>query len=147
MGPELLVGGLTGLMAYGNIQQGKNQQKLHDYNAKMLRQNADVENSQGNAREEAHRRQARQVLGKQAAIVAQSGGGFGGSSADIMKQSATNAELDSMMIRYESQLKSKGMKDQAEAEVYSGKLAKQQGYYNALSSILSGGSAYVGMTS
>jgi hypothetical protein len=141
-----LVIAATALSAYGNIQQGKANQKAHDYNAAMLRQSAEVEQQQGGQREEAQRRQARQVLGTQAAAFAQSGGGSGGSAADVMKQSATNAELDSLMIRYESDLKSKGLKNQAAGEVYAGKVAKQAGYYGAVNSVLSGGSTYAGLT-
>jgi len=80
------------------------------------------------------------------AAFAQSGGGFSGSAADVMKQSATNAELDSLMIRYESDLKATGLKNQAAGEEYAGKVAKQAGYYGAIGSVLSGGSTYLGLT-
>ena len=140
----LLIGG-TALSAYGNIQQGKANKKAHDYNATMLRQNAAVEEQQGGAREEAQRRAARKVIGSQAAAIAQGGTGTGGSAADIMQQSATNAELDSLMIRYESNLKATGMKNQAAGENYAGKVAKQAGYYGAIGSVLSGASAYAGL--
>jgi len=141
-----LIAGTTGLQAWGNIQQGKDAQKAHDFNAAMLRQGAEVENQQGGAREEAQRRKAREVLGSQAAAFAQAGTGTGGSSADIMKQSATNAELDAMMISYESGLKATGMKNQAESEIYAGKVAKRAGYFGAVNSVLGGASNYVGMT-
>jgi len=143
---EALVVGGTALSAYGNIQQGKAEQKKHDYNATMLRQNAETENQQGNQREEAQRRKAREVLGSQAAAFAQSGGGSGGSAADIMKQSSTNAELDALTIRYESGLKATGLKNAAAAETFAGKVSKQQGYYGAVNSVLSGGSTYAGLS-
>jgi hypothetical protein len=145
-GMEMLLAGGTGLVAYGNIVQGQAQQKGHDYNATMLRQNAAIEEQQGGAREEAQRRKAREVLGSQAAAFAQAGTGVGGSAADIMKQSATNAELDALMIRYESGLKATGLKNEAQAETYAGKVAKQAGKYGAIGSILGGGSTYLGLT-
>lgn len=141
----LLTGG--GLMAYGAIQQGKAQKKMHDYNAAQLRQNAIIEQSQGNLREEAQRRKASQVAGQQAAAIAQSGGGMGGSAADIMRESAINAELDAMTIRYESELKSKGLKNQAAGEQYAGEVARQAGYYNAIGSVLNTGATYAGLAS
>lgn len=140
----LLMGG-SALSAYGNLQQGKANQKAHNYNATMLQQQASVEEQQGGAREEAQRRQARKVLGSQAAATAQSGTGTGGSAADIMQQSATNAELDALMIRYESGLKASGLKNQAAGEKYAGKVARQAGYYGAIGSVLNGASTYVGM--
>lgn len=131
------------MAAYGNIAMGKAQQKSHEYTAQQLDQAAAVENQQGNAREEAQRRQASQILGTQRAMTAQGGTGMGGSAADVMQQSAINAELDSLMIRYESNIKSKGMKEAAVGERYAGAVAKTSGNYGAVSSILSGaGMAY-----
>jgi len=143
---EMLVAGGTVLSAYGNIQQGKAEKKKHDYNATILRQNAVVEGQQGAQREDAQRRKAREILGTQAAAFAQAGGGSGGSAADIMKQSSTNAELDALTMRYESGLKISGLKNAAAGEDFAGKVAKQQGYYGAIGSVLGGASTYANLT-
>jgi hypothetical protein len=76
------------------------QQKVLGQKISWEKQNLDIAGQQTSQAEEAQRREARQLMGAGRAAIAQSGVGFGGSSADIMKQSATNAELDALNIRY-----------------------------------------------
>lgn len=132
----------TAMQAVGSIQQGRAADKAARYNAKILEQNAATELSQASEREDAVRRQAAMVLGKQSAAFAQSGGGMGGSAADVMQQSSTMAELDALTTRYEGALRAQGLRAEAATERYAGKQAKQAGYFNAANSILSGASAY-----
>lgn len=144
--------------AYSAIQSGKNQsaqyraqQDAANYNAEIQSQNARVARQQAGAREEAHRRQARQVLGEQRAALAQAGAGLSGSAADVYGQSAANAELDALNIRYEGELDARGLLAQSELTTFEGKVsgmnaksAKRAGYVNAASSLLAGGSKAYG---
>lgn len=117
-------------------QGAKAQQAAANYNAQILEQNAATERQQANLREETQRRQARQVLGAQAASLAQAGIGLGGgSAADLMEQSATNAELDALSIRYEGDMRARGLLASAEQERYQGRVAG----YNARQASISGG--------
>ena len=149
----------SAMQAVGAIQQGKMaeaqgraQQQAANYNARMKEIEAGITREQTNAREEQQRRQARQILGKQRAAVAQAGIGWGGSALDIMEESATLAELDALTIRYEGDLKAKGLLAEAEFDRYSGevsaamgKAAKRASYVSAAASILSGAAgAYKG---
>ena len=141
---EALIIAGTAMQAIGAIQQGNASQAAANRNAEMLDRNAGIEREQANQREESKRREARQVLGAQRAAFAQSGGGMGGSAADVMQQSSVNAELDALTLRYEGDLRARGMEAEAASERYAGKVAKRQGYMQAVGSILSGAGMYQG---
>lgn len=128
--------------AMGNLQAGDAAKQAGDYNAGVLTQNAGIERQQADAREEAKRREAAMVLGSQRAAFGQSGGGMGGSAADVSEQSAINAELDALTIRYEGDLRARGMEAQAANERWAGGNAQRASRSQALGSILSGVASY-----
>lgn len=134
------------MQAIGAIQQGTAAKNAGDFNAAILNQNAVTERQMAGEREEAQRRTARRVLGSQRAALAQSGIGLDGSAADVMQQSAANAELDALTTRYEGELRSRGMETQARLERYQGKAAKKASYFEAAGSILSGSGQAYGLT-
>lgn len=85
-----------------------------NYNALASQQRSTVALQQGNANEDAQRRQAAIALGNQNAAMAQTGTDLAsGSALDLYKQSATNAELDALNIRYGSQLQAQGLQSQS----------------------------------
>lgn len=148
------------LSAYSSYQQGKQQEqvykaqsKVEANNAIIEQQNAAAASQAANAREEQHRRQARQILGEQRAAQAQAGVGLGGSSADIAEQSAINAELDALGIRYEGELERRGhmvrstsYQAQSGIDRFSAKNARRSGNLGAAAGLLStAGYAYKGM--
>lgn len=141
----LMIGAGTGMQVIGALQQGRAAQNAAQYNASMMDQAATVERQQASVREDAQRQQARLLLGEQRAAFAQSGGGMGGSAGDVMQQSAINAELDALTMRYEGELRARGLNAQAEGERYSGRTAKQNSYFSAAGSILSGAAMAYGM--
>lgn len=104
----------TGLQMKGTKDEAKD-------NAATLREQGRVAAAQGYADEETQRREARQVLGAQAAALAQSGTGTGGTNAALIQQSATNAEMDALNIRYAGLLKKSGFDSDARATVKHGK--------------------------
>lgn len=140
--------------AYSAVQSGKTQsanyraqQQAEEYNATIQAQNAQVSRQQANAREETQRRRARQALGEQRAALAQAGIGLSGSAADVYGQSAANAELDALNIRYEGELDARGLLAQSELSRYSGQTAgvnarsaRSAGRLDAASSLLAGAS-------
>ena len=156
--------------AVGAIQQGQAQKASYDsqaqaneYNAKVqennaiyARNNADSANQQASAKEELQRRRFAAVQGQANAGVAQSGTGFGGSNADVLKQNAINAELDALNIRYEGDLQSKGLMQtasnneaQAGLDRFQASAARQNGdnavtgsYLSAGSNLLAGATKY-----
>jgi hypothetical protein len=142
----------SALSAVGAVQQGNAAKAQGDanaaaarYNANLKEMQASVERQQFGAKEEAQRKRARQVLGAQQAAIAQAGIGFGGSALDITNESELAAELDALTIRYEGDIRSKGLLAQAEMDRYSakvsefsGKQAQKAGYLSAGVSLLSG---------
>jgi hypothetical protein len=143
----------------GSIQEGNaradqlNQQgAVSDYNAQIAEQNAVIAWQQGTAREAQVRNRARQILGSQAANLAESGLDSGSGSALAMaKQSATNAELDSLNTLYGADLRARGYKMQAENEKYQGNLshagagsARAMGYWAAAGAVVNSAASYYG---
>jgi len=142
--------------AVGAIQQGQAakaqreaQAQANEYNAKVREMQASVEREQASRKEEAQRRQARQVLGAQRAAISQAGIGLMGSALDIEEQSAINAEMDALNIRYEGERNAIGLMNDAELEGYyadanreAGDNAMKGAYLSAGASLLSGASQY-----
>jgi hypothetical protein len=142
------------LGAYGTVQQGKAADDQAQFaaavanrDAKLSEANAEVTNLQAGQREEQQRREAARRLGAIRGQIAQSGTGLGGSNADIYGQSARDAELDALNIRYAGLMESKGLLNQASAQrtnaqglIMEGKQAKQAGYMRAGTQLVSGGS-------
>jgi hypothetical protein len=105
----------TAVSAIGAIQQGqaqeasyKSQAAAAEYNSQINQNNATVAkyNAQSSAQqaaaaEDAQRRKFAALEGSASAGVAQSGTGFEGSNADVLKQNAVNNELDALNIRYQ----------------------------------------------
>ena len=151
MGPEVLaisMAASAAMSAVGAIQQGmaaqaqaKAAQGAAEYNATIKRQQAASELQQANAREEQQRRGTRQVLGQQRAALAQAGIGMGGSALDIEEQSADRAELDALTMRYEGDLRAKGLLAAAEGAEYEGRAAIAAGQNAMTASYLSAGAS------
>lgn len=104
---KYLIGGV------GELLSGFENRAALKSSAAMDKLEAGIALSQGYADEEAQRRQARQIMGEQAAAIAQSGGGVG--LEDLVRQSATNAELDALNIRYGARVKATGLFSRAAA--------------------------------
>jgi hypothetical protein len=153
---EILIIASTAMQAVGAIQQGnaanaqaKANAQAAQYNANLKVMQAGVERQQAGAKEEAQRRRSRQMLGAQRAAIAQAGIGLGGSALDIAEQSELMAELDSLTIRYEGELRAKGLLAQADMDRYSadvykftGKQAKKDSFMRAGTAVLSGATTY-----
>lgn len=101
--------------AFGARRQGMDAQRA-------LKQQALDTERETFANEEIQRRQARQLLGQQAAAVAQAGTGYGGTTALVMDQSALNAELDALNIRYAGLSRAKSLRVEAKAARRQGNL-------------------------
>lgn len=142
------------MSAYGAVKQGEAQKQMYDaqaqadqYNATVAKNNAQVANDQANQKEQLQRRQFNEVQGKAFAGVAQSGTGFGGSNADVLRQNAVNGELDALNIRYQGQLQSNGLMAQSGLDTYNagqavnnGNNALSAGYVSAGANLISGAS-------
>ena len=111
-----VLGGLTN--AYVGYQNAKQKRKVASWNADMAFAQSWKTMEEGTAQELAMRRQANQVIGEQAAATAQSGIGYGGTAADLMKQSLVNRELDALTIRYKASTQAAMLRSQGEWDNY-----------------------------
>lgn len=128
------------MSAAGSIQQGNSAKAAAEYNARVAENNAITARQQAAAQEEQHRRLARRQLGQMRAAYGASGVTMEGSPLDILAQSAKDAELDALNIRYGGELKAQGLESEAVLERYRGKSAQRAGYMGAATGLLSGAS-------
>lgn len=144
--------GAVGAISSANAQSASAQSAANAarYNAAADTARATVALQQGNANEESQRRQAALAIGRQNAAMAESGVDISsGSALDLYKQSATNAELDALNIRYGSQLQAQGLQQQSTLDTLSANQsdrnassAQTAGYLNAGASALSAYGTY-----
>ena len=111
---------LAGLSAISTISQANQTAAAERHNAEVADRNAQISElnrqsalASANANEEAQRRKARAALGDQRGALAQAGIGLDGSAADVYEQSAENAELDALNIRYQGALQANGFLNEA----------------------------------
>jgi hypothetical protein len=123
--------------AAGGLTQGLDANAAGNANAAALGRQAQVAQAQGYADEQTQRRQARQIMGDQAAAAAQAGS-MGGTTDKVISQSAINAELDALNIRYGGTMKASGLMAQAAAEKYAGRAALTQSGFLAGANLLKG---------
>lgn len=142
-----------GAISEGNAAaaQAKAQGRALEANAQIQRDNARQASREASAAEDSQRRQARQVLGKQRASIAEAGIGFTGSSLDIVNQSTLNAELDALNIRYEGEMRRRGLINdanftqfEADQSFAAAKQYKRAGYMKAAATIMDGASKAYG---
>jgi cytochrome c biogenesis factor len=146
----------TAVSAVGAISQGmaasdqaQSAAQAAQYNATVDQQNANNAMAVANANEESQRRKNAYMLGNTRAGLIQSGIGTDGSSSDVLQQSAQNAELDALNIRYEGILKGRAYSNQenldvmqANADQNNADNAMTNGFLGAGGALLSGASNY-----
>lgn len=136
-----LIAGAVG--AVGSLKEGSDRQAQAERQAQLDQMEARNAEQVGLTQEATTRRQSREFLGRQAAAFAQAGVGPG-SSTDVQKQSAINAELDALNVRYRGQLTKYGYDYSAQSDLAEGNAAKTASYFNAGGALLKGVSNYYG---
>jgi hypothetical protein len=126
----------------GALSSAHAKKNAAEYNQEIAEQNAKVALDQANVNESAQRRRAARALGRQVTATAD-GPGLSGTGLDLIEQSAAEAELDALNIRYAGKLGF--MSNQARGELYGmeAENAETAGYLNAGSAALSGYGGYV----
>jgi hypothetical protein len=125
--------------AFAEIFQGVEANSAMRQNAGALRRQASAASAQGYADEASQRRYAKQFAGRQAAAIAQSGTGVGGSNALIIEQDAVLAELDALNIRYSAGMRSAALKAEARAMKNAAGSALIKGGMRAGAALMRGG--------
>jgi hypothetical protein len=136
--------------------QARQQESAADaarYNANLANQEADATLQASSANEDAQRRKSAQQMGQQVAGMAENGIGLdSGTATDLTEQSAMNAELDALNIRYEGQSRARALKAgatldkwNADNQTGSAGTTRTGGFLNAGASALSTYGNYSGM--
>jgi len=167
LGASSATAGMAGLMAtsagvsaIGALQQGRAQSAQYrsaaeaaEYNALIARQNEQTAGAQASVAEEQQRRKFRAMQGEAIAGMAQTGTGLDGSNADVLRQASIANELDALTIRYEGQMKARGLMAQSELDRMSAASSRRAGssamtgaFLNAGAGLLSGASKYYAAT-
>lgn len=132
-------GGGSLLSAIGAIKQGQGQQAAANYNASMMEHNADVAKQEGALLVNRQQRSAAQTIGSARASYSASGIDSGqGSALDVIQNSAQQAALDSMLIKYNADSKAYSLQKSAQLTRFEGDTAMENSYYSAAGSLLSG---------
>ncbi len=120
-------------------------QDANEYNAAVNRSRAETSSLVYGQQEERQRRAAAAAIGEAKAGIGESGLGFGGSNADVLRQQEVLAELDALNVRYEGQLERHSYQSQATLDSYYGradsagaKQARLGSYVGAAGALLSG---------
>lgn len=106
-------------------------------NINALKDQATTSNAQGVADEATIRRNSQFELGKQAAAIAENGGGYGGTNAGVMKDSHVASEMDALNYRYRGLMRGYGL-------LYQAKQISKQSPLMAGGQVLSGGAQIYG---
>lgn len=143
----------TAIGSVSSIQQGKQQQAMYNYqakvaeqNAKIAQNNADTERQTGIEEARLQRMKTLQAIGSQQTAMAANGMDVTqGTSLDIIEDTAAMGELDALQIQtnyerkalaYEQQRDN--FKNQANMDVISGQNAYRAGMTNAVTTGLNG---------
>ena len=129
----------AGMQAIGQHQQGQADEQQAKQQAMLARSEGDAAERQSLSAEELQRKNAREFLGRQAAAFAEGGSGSG---AQVMNQSAINAELDALNVRYRGQLSKFGYKYNARSLEEEGSAKSKSANLSAGASLLRGASNY-----
>jgi hypothetical protein len=112
--------------------------KVAQKNAQLNTTNSLIAADQAAAEESRFRDNYKRFQGKQGVAQAKSGFEASGSYQDVMADSASQAELDALTIRYQGKIKSMGFEQQAEINNFEAKTIKKNAPLNMVSSALGG---------
>jgi hypothetical protein len=128
----------AGLNAAGSLMQGSQQAAMAEAQAKALEQQAKADQQASAYEQQQERRKQELIQANARAQVGASGVGFAGSPTAVLTENAGRGQLDIEAIQYGSRLRQNNLGTQAEISRFQGKQAKQAGFINAASGLVSG---------
>jgi len=137
------IGAITSMVgAIGSAQaqakQGKAQEQWYQYNASVAER--DAESARQSAEYEAalKRKEGEKLLGRQRALFGKAGVTFEGSPLMLMEQTASDIEMDALMIERGGKLTEQRYQSEATLSRMQGTAAQKAGYYGAGTTLLTG---------
>ena len=128
----------TAASAFANIYAGQQAKDAAAFNARQAEMDAQLARTQAGFEERNFRAGVDRLLGQQRAGYAKAGVQLTGTAALVQEDSAMQAEMDALMIRYGGVIKSNSFRTQAALQRLQGASAQTQGFMNATGSILTG---------
>jgi hypothetical protein len=127
------------VQAVGAIREGNAANAAAQYNANVAQQNAQQVRAQ--AEEEARRNKAiaKKQIGSMRAGYAASGVTLEGSPLDVLAESASNAELDSLTTRHSGEIRAQSFDSEARLERFRGTNALTSSRISAAGALLGAG--------
>lgn len=143
MGPAAipLMVAATVVSAAGGIAQGKAQERAARFEARQLERQAKREFAQGTRESQEQRRQSEQFISDMRAQMAGSGGVTDDpGAARMIGEAAAVGKYNALAAMYEGSARAQSRRFQAKARRFEGKIAKRASRWQAMSTVLSGGS-------
>lgn len=127
----------SGVMsAQASLNQGKMDHALANYNARIDEVNASRVMEKGYRDQEALRRNFDKFRGQQKAAIGKSGVAFSGSVLDVLADSAAEAELDAMNIKFNAMREAAGLESDAAMTRATGDIARSQSRMRATGELI-----------
>jgi len=130
--------------AYDTYESGQQQQAASEYNKKVARNQAQAARDAASIQEEAVRDRDRRLLARQRAEVGASGYTAEGSPLSVMLDSAQEAELEALRVRYGGAAQAAGAQSDAQLQSFYGKNASRAGTIGAGTTLLTGAAQAAG---
>ena len=132
--------------AISQIQQGEEQQKWSEYNAAIAERDAEAARQSAEYEAGLKRKEKEKTLARQRALYSKAGVTLEGSPLEMMAGTASEYEMDALMIERGGKLESQRYRSEAKLSRMKGSAARRAGYYGAGSTLLTGmgkiGTAY-----
>jgi len=127
--------------AAGSLSAGQSQSNMAKYNAAVSEREAAQAREAAKFEEARNRKASESLLSSQRAAFAKGGVTSEGSPLLVQAETAEEAEIDALALRYSGSVAEARAKSQAALDRMQGRAAKTTGYIGAGSSLLSGASS------
>jgi len=131
----------TGVAVVSQIEQGESQKEWSEYNAAVAERDALAAQQSAEYDAEQKRKETEKLLGRQRALYGKAGVTLEGSPLLLMEETASEGELDALMIEREGKIRAGSYQSEAALSRMKGSSAQKAGYYGAGSTLLTGASS------
>lgn len=138
-GTEALIAASAVLSGVGAAASGMQAAAAADYNAQVAERDAQMATQAAAFEEDLHRERLRKTLSAQRVATGASGGAMEGSPLIVMQQTAEDAEIDALAIRYGGSVEAARAQSRAAASRMEARAARTGAVIGAGASLLSGG--------
>ena len=136
--PVTLGHALTLVSAIGTVASGFGAQSAAEFNARAAEQDARLERERAALEEARLRRQTGKILGMQRAAFSKAGVTLEGTPLLVQEETAAEAELDALVVRFGGEIGAAREEARARAERFGGRQALTAGLFGAGRTLLTG---------